>query len=170
MSNSTKAGDRHGYLVAVERATNAADGHARWVCLCDCGKTTTVTGSKLRQGQVRTCGCGRSKFSRERVKHGRASLTVSEHLVRTYRSWTSMRRRCLTPTNIGYSHYGGRGIRICERWSSFENFLADMGERPPGRTLDRVNVDGNYERDNCRWATVMEQNSNRRDRRPQVKP
>ena len=79
-----------------------------------------------------------------------------------YTTWKSMRDRCLCPTNEKYDRYGGRGITICDRWSDFALFLEDMGERPPGHTLDRVDNDGNYEPDNCRWATPAQQTSNQR--------
>jgi hypothetical protein len=80
----------------------------------------------------------------------------------TYNSWRSMRHRCDNESNVGYAQYGGRGISYCERWALFENFLADMGERPEGKTLDRIDPDGNYEPSNCRWATVSEQIWSRR--------
>lgn len=80
----------------------------------------------------------------------------------TWRSWSSMRRRCLRPGSDQYPNYGGRGIRICERWDSYSNFLADMGERPPGTSLDRIDVNGHYEPGNCRWATQVQQNNNKR--------
>ena len=82
---------------------------------------------------------------------------------KTYSSWRSILSRCNYPNAIGYHRYGGRGIVVCDRWKNFNNFLADMGERPDGTTLDRINNDGNYETGNCRWATTEEQNSNRAD-------
>lgn len=81
----------------------------------------------------------------------------------TYRSWQSMISRCTYDTNASWEHYGGRGITVCERWRAFTNFLADMGERPEGKTLDRIDPDGNYEPSNCRWATPTEQRANRRN-------
>jgi hypothetical protein len=87
----------------------------------------------------------------------------------TYSSWTNMKNRCLNPNHAAYPLYAGRGIRICERWlHSFDNFLADMGERPPGKTLDRVNNDGHYEQGNCRWATWVEQIRNRTHFKPRI--
>lgn len=86
----------------------------------------------------------------------------------TYQTWMSMRRRCSDPTNKSWKYYGARGVRVCDRWAEFANFLADMGERPDGKTLDRIDPDGDYEPSNCRWATPLEQRHNQRRTRRSV--
>lgn len=128
--------------------------------------------------QACACGCGgfnagRGRFIRghaHRIAHPLAgrSGAAAAHFVHgkdrtpTHSTWVSMRQRCLNPNNPAYPRYGGRGIAVCERWSLFANFLADMGERPPGTTLDRIHNDRGYEPDNCRWATAKQQSQNRR--------
>lgn len=135
-----------------------------WVCECACGKRTTVTTAHLMNGHTRSCGCLQSATTTARnTKHGQSKTGRPGR--RAYIVWGAMRQRCLNPNNPKYPRYGGRGIRICERWDSFENFLADMGERPPGSSLDRINNDGNYEPGNCRWATPREQQQNRSSNR-----
>ena len=166
-------GQRFGRLVTLRPVAGSRRRTRRWVCVCDCGNETEAATDKLRSGEVRSCGCLRSENStrlanalgdrRGKTKHGYAKGTQSP----TYRSWTAMLARCRNPARNRWDHYGGRGITVCARWDvqqggSFENFLADMGERPPDRTLDRINVDGNYEPGNCRWATTSEQQRNRR--------
>jgi hypothetical protein len=94
------------------------------------------------------------------VKHGHSGKRTP-----TYFSWQNMRQRCNYPKDVNYVRYGGRGVTVCERWNTFENFIADMGERPAGRTLDRIDPYGNYEPANCRWATRKEQEANKRNRR-----
>lgn len=96
-----------------------------------------------------------------KTKHGHTGRNWKSP---TYYSWSKMKERCLNPNHEKYSNYGGRGIKVCERWMSFENFLADMGERPYGKTLDRKEVNGNYEPENCRWATAKQQRRNQRKR------
>lgn len=124
----------------------------RWVCRCECGEQAVVRSTLLTQGLTKSCGCLRTEKFRERLtKHGGAHTLA-------YSSYTSMLARCGNPSAVGYEHYGGRGITVCERWHKFENFLADMGERAhQGLSLDRVDPDGNYEPSNCRWATRSEQ-------------
>ncbi len=127
-----------------------------WNCVCDCGNTTVVQGGKLRSGVTRSCGC----LVREaHYIHGHACERSAE-----YHTWDCMIQRCTNKNNTGWRYYGGRGIMVCKRWHNFSNFLVDMGKRPIGLTLDRINNDGNYEPGNCRWATRSEQNRNQRKR------
>jgi hypothetical protein len=138
-----------------------------WLCRCSCGEITKVFGSNLRSGHTQSCGCLTKEITAQRnranIRHGHC---VAYKSTRIYRIWSSMLERCRTPQHRAYKHYGGRGIRVCEQWLIFENFLADMGERPPGRSLDRIDNDGNYEPSNCRWATQTEQVRNRRASAP----
>lgn len=138
-------------------------GHLSWFCKCSCGAHTQVSGRNLRSGNTKSCGCHR----REVLKRGPQSLITHGHSAGsqspTYQSWTAMHQRCGNPSTSYYPRYGGRGIKVCERWLKYENFLADMGERPEGKTLDRhPDNNGNYELANCRWATRSEQNRNMR--------
>lgn len=144
-------------------AAVASTGKTLWLCRCQCGEEKTVRADHLRAGRTRSCGCLSSTATAARnveaTKHGHSVGGVSP----TYRSWQSMRTRCLNPNSDQWPDYGGRGISICERWSSFENFLADMGERLPGMSIDRwPNHNGNYEPGNCRWATMSQQENNKR--------
>lgn len=128
------------------------------LCRCDCGTEKSVAPSKLRDGVVVSCGCHAQDMAK--VSHTTHGLTRSPE----YRSWAAMKSRCFNPKATGYADYGGRGITVCERWcDSFEAFLADIGPRPCGMTLDRYpDVNGNYEPGNCRWATAVEQGDNTR--------
>lgn len=153
-------GQRFGRLVALRIVGKAR--RARWLCECDCGHEYTVEGTMLRSGNTRSCGCLQPQKARNRVwKHGHAQHGPSK----TYTSWANMLRRCDDSTGRDFEYYGGRGISVCERWRSFENFLADMGERPIGLTLDRIENDRGYEPGNCRWATWSEQQINRRPKK-----
>ena len=128
----------------------------KWICRCDCGNITEVITAHLREGRTKSCGClQRERISQSETTHGMSGTKV-------YWVWSQMRDRCSNSNSQDYRYYGGRGISVCPRWSKFENFIADMGVPPPGLTLDRINNDGNYEPDNCRWATRTVQTANRR--------
>lgn len=155
-------GSRFGRLTVMRRAGNASTGDAQWLCICDCGETVTVRGTRLRSGESRSCSCLQKEIVSSRNSTHRLSKSPE------YRSWSSMIARCENPKYHHYHRYGGRGITICDRWrDSFESFLADMGPRPSlSHSIDRYpDNDGNYEPGNCRWATPAEQRHNRSDSR-----
>lgn len=154
-------GKKFGRLTVLHRVPNQG-AEVRWACSCDCGNTKEVNGTLLKSGNTKSCGCLASDRAKAGInrKHNRSGTPL-------YELWCKMRDRCGNPSNPSYGAYGGRGIYVCERWQSFENFLADMGERPsPKHSLDRINNDGPYSPENCRWVgSIREQRSNCRDNR-----
>lgn len=151
---SIEIGARFGKLTVLESA-QLEKGFKMSRCECECGKVLLVRNASLTYGTTRSCGC----LHREIMSTHNLTGTPE------YRSWASMKSRCNNPKDPSYPRYGGRGIRVCDRWNeSFEDFLADMGQRPSlDHSIDRENVDGPYDVNNCRWATSKEQGNNRRN-------
>jgi hypothetical protein len=151
-------GNVYGRLTVISKSERKYFGSNRWVCLCSCGNITDVIGQQLRKGATTSCGCYAAELTSKRNKiHGHAVKNTA-----TYLSWGAMKQRCSNKKNKRYSSYGGRGIKVCERWkNSFENFLFDMGERPDGWTLGRKDNDGDYEPRNCRWESKEDQANNK---------
>ncbi len=146
------------YLTVVSYAgRTGTENRWSWNCVCRCGNHVIVLHKRLMCGATKSCGCLQPEVAKKIVTKHDACNT------REYRAWGAMKTRCLNSNINGWHYYGGRGITICERWiNSFENFLADMGICPPGLTLDRIDVNGNYEPSNCRWATWELQRTNKR--------
>lgn len=151
-------GKHFGAWVVLARA-GSRNTFVYWLCRCDCGTVSELSGGALRGGKTKSCGCKKEEGRQAALTGHRETRTP------TWNSWLSMRHRCSNQNDPSYPRYGGRGIRVCERWENYENFVADMGHRPDGTTLDRVDNSGNYEPGNCRWATGSEQSRNRRSTR-----
>lgn len=136
-------------------------------CQCECGKIKNIRTSSLRRGYTRSCGCiAKERIKLANFKHGQCKRSrMAVGTPPEYATWRSMIQRCGYAKHKSYKHYGARGIKVCDRWKIFRNFFEDMGTRPPGLQLDRINNDGNYEPGNCRWTTPKVNSNNRRPRR-----
>ena len=155
--NQLEIGRRYGRLVVAEEIGGKPK---KYLCICDCGVLKEVVCYQLSRGKTRSCGCLRDEeFSERTTTHGQTGTP-------TYKSWNEAKQRCHNPNNDKYKWYGARGIEMCAEWrADFCSFVADMGERPEGMTLDRKDVNGNYEPSNCKWATPLEQGANKRNNR-----
>jgi len=155
-----KIGDKFSRLTVIGYAGKTKRGERLWKCRCECGRTTNVITARLLSGKTRSCGCLQAE---NRIKIAQ-NKTHGKTQTKEYYTWITMKQRCCNPNNRKYKDYGGRGIKVCDRWlHSFENFYKDMGEAPKGYSIDRIDVNGDYCLKNCRWADVETQSNNKRN-------
>lgn len=148
-------GKKFNRLLVLEYSHSSKNNGAVWKCLCDCGKRTLCFSSQVSRGHVKSCGCLQREKTSELATHRKTSTVI-------YRRWAAMKSRCNTPSATNYNIYGGRGITYCPEWETFENFYNDMGEGFSDELeLDRINVNGDYCKENCRWTTHEENNYNK---------
>ncbi len=159
-------GKRFGKLTVLRRADSRlrkdnGRGRTFWECVCDCGVTKEINADNLSSGRSSTCGCG--ILDAVRIRSTTHGATTGYKRTSEYRAWCHARGRCLCPTDPKFPEYGARGIKFCERWMDFAVFISDMGPRPAGMTLERKDVNGDYEPANCIWATWLDQANNKQN-------
>ena len=151
-----------GRLTAIACVSKIKSGLNQWLCICSCGTETVTTQKSLANGGTQSCGCIADELFRKNfIEHDTSTHGLSK--TPEYKTWKGIRARCTNPNEPNYKYYGGRGISVCKRWQTFENFISDMGKRPtPKHSIDRINNMGNYTNHNCRWATHTQQMRNTR--------
>lgn len=148
-------GRTYGQLTVIAQADSDRAGNRQWVCRCTCSSERSYHAANFTTGKTQSCGCTRyKKIGDKKRTHGQSKTAL-------YGVWNAMHMRCSNPETESYPQYGGRGIRVCDRWKSFENFAADMGERPKGTSIERDDFNADYSPSNCRWATAKEQGRNK---------
>ncbi len=154
-------GQNFGRLIVIKRMDNDKCGNLCWLCRCDCGKYTVIQGGHLGSNNTKSCGClATEQLIKRSTKHGHSCKNQES---KEYIVWKNMIQRCTNTRCNQYGDYGGRGIKVCKRWLKFENFLEDMDIRKKGLTLDRIDNDGDYCQENCRWVTRKQNNRNKRN-------
>ena len=158
MSKKDLTGQKFGKVTAINPAGTNESGNTLWLCECECGNKTIVVNSNLTRGNSKSCGCvGRDKIIKRNTIHNLCHTRI-------YNVWRNMKERSLNPNCKEYKYYGGRGIKICDKWFEFKNFYNDMQKTYQEHlTLDRTDVNGNYEPSNCRWVTQLRQANNKRN-------
>ena len=153
-------GKRFGKLIVTRSAGVSIHGKTLWECACDCGNTKTIVGGDLQSGRTTSCGCHKDELARQRqTKHGMRHSRI-------YHTWIHMNQRCNNPKDQDFNDYGGRGIQVCERWHSFGSFYEDMKVGySDNLTIDRIDVNGDYCKENCRWVDPVTQANNKRNNR-----